>query len=218
MYSQMGGAMNNDDIENHIRNVLNHRLGSLTGLRIRESTVARVRRRYRATIVAASFVAALSTLGIALAVTEIGDGSQAQLRPASTPSGSTSVEKCGFGPWASHCPEADWVRDVIREAGYAVAGDTGSAITASRGSNQLNMWAFSRPSDESHQETVEGEGYSHVFAVDGVEVFGDRTRVTWSVHDLFVWLTNATGGGLTGSDQTIIEEFVKASTRTGFEP
>jgi hypothetical protein len=43
------------------------------------------------------------------------------------------------GPWAA-CEEADWVRAVVRRAGYETGSDTGSALVASTDETSFYIW------------------------------------------------------------------------------
>lgn len=207
-----------DPIEHDIRKALRKKLDAISGVKLEPGALTRIkRRRLMATTFAGLAIASVVLSGV-WAANGISDRSPRQqdlpgasLVPSSSPTGT-----CEYGPWATHCPEADWARDVIRAAGYAVAGNTGSAIIATSGQYELHLWAFPEEGIETFQEIMEKEGYTSFFSVDGVEVFGDQTRIAWTTHDLFIYLTDATEETLDESDRVLVETFVKASIRTPY--
>ena len=104
---------------------------------------------------------------------------------------------CDVGPWAEHCPEADWARAVIDSAGYGVVGDTGSAITGDANGIEFHLWGF--PKEELHlgnyERSIARESYRPWRKVAGTQVYFDGIRFTWKVHGLLLWLTTVSHEG-----------------------
>jgi hypothetical protein len=71
------------------------------------------------------------------------------------------------GPWAA-CAEADWVRTVVRRAGYAAGSDTGSAIVAS-----TNETGFYISTAAGTTEKLERSPWVRLGTVAGTAVYGD---------------------------------------------
>ncbi|MFN2591031.1 MAG: hypothetical protein ABR518_09715 [Actinomycetota bacterium] len=114
--------------------------------------------------------------------------------PASaTPERAASPGGCQYGPWADHCPTADWARKVVTRAGHELIGDTGSALEARANGIEYHFWAFE---PEGWQETplrdaIADEGYTPLRRIDGVDVYTDGVRLAWEVHGLYCWLSAA---------------------------
>ena len=117
---------------------------------------------------------------------------------------------CSTGPWADHCPEARWAREVAAAAGFSVTGDTGSALTIERSRKTFHLWAFTPEEPELRAEQLQQEGYGEKTRVDGIAAYGDGVRVTWKVYGLHVWLTNAGLGDL-GVSSPGVADVVRAS-------
>ncbi|MDQ3953082.1 MAG: hypothetical protein M3279_08985 [Actinomycetota bacterium] len=103
---------------------------------------------------------------------------------------------CSTGPWADHCPEAGWARDVARAAGFRVTGDTGSALTIERQGLAFHLWAFTPEEPELRTRQLRQEAYEHVESVAGVRIYADGQRLTWDSYGLHVWMAQAGLGGL----------------------
>lgn len=205
-------------IEKAIREKLHERLDRIIVVELAPSTVFRIRRRRRLALLTSGLAVAASAIGVGWAVTQILPETQRRTEAgptASSPSTPASTASCQTGPWADHCPEADWAREVVRAAGYSVTGDTGSAITGANGQNELHLWAF-QETEPSFEQTLETEGYRYFFSIDGIDVFGDGTRVAWTTHNLYIFLTDVLEGTLDETDRQVIAEFVRASIRTNY--
>jgi hypothetical protein len=129
--------------------------------------------------------------------------------PAPTPLATAS---CDTGPWAEHCPEADWARDVADAAGFEVTGDTGSALTVERQGLAFHLWAFTPEEPELRRRQLRQERYRTEATIGGVRVFGDTERLTWDAYGLHVYMAS---GGLGALDVGVpgVADIVRASTR-----
>jgi hypothetical protein len=137
----------------------------------------------------------LLVAGAALAVAGIWaarDGADAP--PVRAPA--APLADCSTGPWADHCPEAGWAREVATAAGFRLAGDNGVALTIERSGRALHLWAFTPEDGGPRQPVLRKESYRRERTVDDVAVFGDGQRVTWEVYGLWVWMADAGPGGL----------------------
>ncbi len=143
----------------------------------------------------------------------------------SSTAGSSNSAACERGPWSKHCPEADWARSVVANAGYRTTGDTGSALTATDGKFIFHFWAFTpedRPRDLAR--ALAKENYRELpERVAGLPVYSDGTRFVWSTQGLWVWvasvgLENGTPGGTAHEiRRTVLDDLVIATTRTSFD-
>lgn len=128
--------------------------------------------------------------------------------PAESPVPGTSLrasETCPEqGPWTDRdCPEAQWMLDVIRHAGFLVEDDTGSAFRIQRdvsecvdedaeslasvcyGSAPVYIWATDRVSTND----LGAEGYKPWFRVGSTQVFSADSWVTWWSGQRTVWIS-----------------------------
>ncbi len=119
---------------------------------------------------------------------------------------------CEVGPWAVHCPEAGWAREVAEVAGFEVTGHTGSALELRGSGRSFHLWAFTPEEPELRAEGLEEGRYSRERVIGGVPVHGDGQRLTWEAYGLHVWLSNAELGGIDASVQGV-GEIVRASAR-----
>lgn len=119
---------------------------------------------------------------------------------------------CDTGPWADHCPEADWARDVAKTAELEVTGDTGSALTVERPGLAFHLWAFTPVEPELRRRQLRRENYRFEATIAGVRVFGDTQRLTWDAYGLHVWLAPAGMGGI-DAGYPGVADVVRASTR-----
>jgi hypothetical protein len=106
---------------------------------------------------------------------------------ASPAASSDAQSACQSWPWADVCPEADWVREVLRNAGVAAVGDTGSAIVGRTG-GEFYVWATSVEEERPLSRIVSGEAYELAQRVDGTPVYSDGVRFLWRVDRLYVWV------------------------------
>ena len=91
------------------------------------------------------------------------------------------------GPWTS-CPQADWIGSVAEDAGYRIAGETGSALVAEGKGHGFYLWT-----SDAHSDLVESAGprWKAVGRVHGVPIYGDRHVWTWWVVEeagVVIWL------------------------------
>jgi hypothetical protein len=97
-------------------------------------------------------------------------------------------EKCPSnwpGPWTA-CPEAAWVRLIAGSAGYAITGETGSALVAEGRGHGFYIWA-TKTADERPAATT-AEEWNRLGTVEGVEVFDDGVRRRWVAQGFVFWL------------------------------
>jgi hypothetical protein len=132
--------------------------------------------------------------------------------PASDAPGA-SPGSCGYGPWADHCPEAGWAREVLDAAGSRLTGDTGSALVAWAGEAGFYFWAFEmeKASEQPLPKAIEDEGYRVLREVEGIRVFTDGIRLAWQTQGLYVWLEGGPVNSLEDIDAETIRRMVRAS-------
>jgi hypothetical protein len=106
---------------------------------------------------------------------------QAVTETATTPACSD-----GHGPWTA-CPEADWIRHVVRRAGYRLTGETGSALIAEGHGASFYIWAT--PAGRPVEEIGRDEGWQELGRVAGARVWGSREWRWWAAQEHIVWLS-----------------------------
>lgn len=84
-------------------------------------------------------------------------------------------------------PAECWSREVALEAGYRIAGSTGSAWIVKGGGRSFYFWATSRASD-SHRGGLHREGYRVVRRIGDVAIFTDGLNLAWRVRRATVWI------------------------------
>jgi hypothetical protein len=104
-------------------------------------------------------------------------------------------------PWFRDCPEAQWVRRVLDQAGYRIIGDTGSVfIVASHEGGEFFFWAMD-PSTHSQvrplRDFAGSEGYRLYDEIAEVPVYGDGLRWVWDAQGLNVWAYTSASPSLT---------------------
>jgi hypothetical protein len=105
------------------------------------------------------------------------------LPPSSSPDVQPPAE-CTGECW-SQGPEGVWVKEVLANAGFALTGDTGSALVGTDETSQFYIWTTSLgPPLASLADT----GYSKVHEIDGHPVFGDGVRLVWEAEGRRVWV------------------------------
>jgi hypothetical protein len=93
------------------------------------------------------------------------------------------------GPW-SCTDEADWLRGVLRVAGYRVAGTTGSALIVRGRRSGFFIWTT-----EAVRPIREVATASRLVArLSGVPIYGDHDRIVWRAQRLNVWLERGPRG------------------------
>ncbi len=81
------------------------------------------------------------------------------------------------GPWSDpDCPGVQWVREVLTRAGFAITGDTGSALVARGERSSFDMHAFTdnRRNPPAHLILQE--------KVDGLKVYGRDITLWWEIR------------------------------------
>jgi hypothetical protein len=120
---------------------------------------------------------------------------------------------CDFGPWATYCPEAEWLRRAAEHGGFEVTGDTGSAliIDTPEGSAYLLGGGLERRSGntESLSEGVQRGDYVEVSPHEwALWKARDLDRYVWEMQGVYVWM-EVEQGGLT--EETVLA--VRQATR-----
>jgi hypothetical protein len=87
------------------------------------------------------------------------------------------------GTWACS-RDADWVREVLRVAGYAERGSTGSAVVAR--SRRAGFFIWTTQAEQPLRETARPAPLFGRLA--GVPIYGDGVRVVWRAQGRNVWL------------------------------
>jgi dipeptidyl aminopeptidase/acylaminoacyl peptidase len=118
---------------------------------------------------------------------------------------------CQYGPWAQLCPQADWVRDFLRQAGIPPSGDTGSAILARQG-GQFYVWSTNVDEEGPISKFLPIGSYALVQSVEGTAVYSDGVRFVWQVGDQYVWLQSGEQGFTIEPD--LVAALVAASLHT----
>jgi hypothetical protein len=109
------------------------------------------------------------------------------------------------GPWSA-CAEADWVREVVRRAGYANVGDTGGALVASTDETGFYIWTTTGTTATLHDR---GE---RLGTVAGTPVYGDeRLWRIWSAQGFVLWTKAGPSGTDVALSMTALEPLIEAS-------
>jgi hypothetical protein len=90
------------------------------------------------------------------------------------------------GPWTL-CPQADWVRQVVRETNYRLAGETGSALIAEGNGRSFFIWAT--PVPRSLAALARSENWKLLGRVDGSRVWGGEDWRWWVAQDHIFWVS-----------------------------
>jgi hypothetical protein len=126
---------------------------------------------------------------------------------------------CAYGPWAEHCPEAEWAREVLDAAGYPLTGATGSALVGRESpSTAFYFWAFEaeKASTQPLRKAIEGEGYRLLSEIEGISVFTDGIRLAWEIQGLYVWVEGGPVNSLQDIDPESIRRIVRASAHVPY--
>jgi hypothetical protein len=119
------------------------------------------------------------------------------------------------GPWIDpDCPEAQWVVRLVREAGFRMEGDTGSAFTIRRDGPLLNIWMSSRSEEPVSPSDLQREGYDRWIRIQGTQVYAGGETVTWISGELNVWVRPWGESGRPSGDD--ITALVEASLKDPF--
>ena len=77
--------------------------------------------------------------------------------------------------------------DVLGRAGFAVTGETGSALVAESSGSSFSIW--STPLSRPVASVAEEEGWDELGEAEGVTVYGDRDVWRWwAAQDQLLWL------------------------------
>jgi hypothetical protein len=90
------------------------------------------------------------------------------------------------GPWTL-CPQADWVRQVVRETDYRLAGETGSALIAKGNGRSFFIWVTPLP--PSLAALARSENWKLLGRVDGSRVWGGEDWRWWVAQDHIFWVS-----------------------------
>jgi hypothetical protein len=119
------------------------------------------------------------------------------------------------GPWLDpDCPEAQWVLLIVRQAGFRLDGDTGSAFTIQGQGPLLNIWMSSRLEEPVSPSDLQAEGYEPWVRIQGTQVYAGGEAVTWISGDLNVWIRPWGESGRPSADD--ITALVEASLKDPF--
>lgn len=98
---------------------------------------------------------------------------------------------CDYGPWIEHCPEAEWARHVLREAGYANVDDSGTvfSVQAPGGSGEFTFWAvdpLNHAGVPPITELISARDLPVLERIGGVAIYRTNPTWLWSTHGLNV--------------------------------
>jgi hypothetical protein len=111
------------------------------------------------------------------------------------------------GPWAE-CAEADWVREVVRRAGYTAGSDTGSALVASTDDTGFYIWTTAGSAERVSQS---GHGV-RLGTVAGTPVYGDaRVWQYWSAQGFVFWVFTGPSAADVQLSMSALEPLIEAS-------
>jgi hypothetical protein len=90
------------------------------------------------------------------------------------------------GPWTL-CPQADWVRQVVRETDYRLAGETGSALIAQ--GNGRSFFIHATPVPHLLADLARSENWKLLGRIDGSPVWGGEDWRWWVAQDHIFWVS-----------------------------
>ncbi len=126
---------------------------------------------------------------------------------------------CSYGPWMQECPEADWARATLEEAGLTVSDELPAAFAVQHDDGELLFGAMdpaNHPGSLSFEQGLEASRpFDTVDEVDGVALLRLRNRDfwTWTVWGLTVEV--AINSGSEPSPE-VLRALVRASTRVPY--
>jgi hypothetical protein len=97
------------------------------------------------------------------------------------------------GPWTA-CAEAEWVRRVVREGGYDVVDETGSALVAEGQGRSFYVWTTPA---RRKPEAIAGEAgnWRRLAVIDGVPIYGDDELWRfWQAQGFIIWVKEGPRG------------------------
>lgn len=130
------------------------------------------------------------------------------------------------GPW-SECAEADWVRKVVRQAGYTTGSDTGSALVASTDETSFYIWTTAGTTENLQR----GLG-RRLATIAETPVYGDDEPWTvdenglptaagwriWSAQGFIFWTTAGPSAADGPLSFTALEPLIEASKEVPSPP
>ena len=114
------------------------------------------------------------------------------------------------GPWTYEC-SAQWVRQVVRAAGYRMTGDTGSAWVAAGGGRSFYIWATEATS--SPKQIAKREHYRLVRRVAKAPVYDDGVRKFWPARGFIFWVEAGPRKDSIAPTARELEPLIRASRR-----
>ena len=119
------------------------------------------------------------------------------------------------GPWTSTC-SAQWLRQIVRDAGYRVTGATGSAWLAAGRRTSFYVWATD--ASASPREIANQGSYRLVRHVGKAPVYDDGVRKFWPAQRFIVWVEAGPRQDSTAPAARELEPLIRASRRLAPPP
>ena len=133
-------------------------------------------------------VLAVASAGLLVGCGGTDDAGQAgSSAPAATTVAQPDCSRADWpGPW-TECPEAEWVRRVVRDAGYRVSDETGSALVADGRGTSFYIWTTERQRPLS--ELIAEEHWNELAVVAGSPIYGDPELWRfWDAQGFIFWV------------------------------
>jgi hypothetical protein len=114
------------------------------------------------------------------------------------------------GPWTA-CAEAKWVRRVVREGGYQVVGETGSALVAEGQGRSFYVWTTPA---RRKADAIAGEAgnWRRLAVIDGVPIYGDDALWRfWQAQGFISWVKEGPRGDSIVPSPVELTRLVEAS-------
>jgi hypothetical protein len=112
------------------------------------------------------------------------------------------------GPWTAEC-DAEWVAEVVEQAGYRVTGDPKSAWIATGKERSFYIWATD--GGPPVKQIVRRESYRFVARVARARVYGDGTRKFWLANGYLFWIEAGPRGDSVAPTPTELAPLIRAS-------
>lgn len=212
--------------ENDVQQALVEQLDRIDPPRLQSSTIRRIRiRRIVSTAAmsvtllffgAASLWLAQDFLGQPQARNRVGVTGGPKVQSSPSPSDSPP-STCESGPWTKHCPEAQWTMKVAAGASFRVSDNTGSAFVIKNDEQSYYLWAFPvEGTPEERQRMLKNENYRLLEEIEGIAIYSDGLRLTWEVHELYVWLEAGPSSASLDVDTRTLQDLVRSSKATRY--
>ena len=114
------------------------------------------------------------------------------------------------GPW-SDCPAATWLYRVIKDAGFTITGDTGTALQIEADGGALYAWNVT--AREPIAAVAERDGLQPTAA----GAYAGRQRLVWEAQGFHIYLEPATEQGVDQVDDDTVERLVRSSRSVATE-